>query len=405
VENFLNSALLPVTCSRFLRVACICLTALLFSSRAVATEDAYREKLLVEIRSSLSDKNKELAEQLVDIRIEEERKQGKTNAFNKNVSDDILINSLNNEKLKKRISKQDVEKKENGIGLRYWYAVNKTKFQSHNLDTSLGNPNATIDWDGIKTHQLELFTKNNISNGVYSKALIGFKVSQKSGSMRDIDFLVNQVSYIDSSSTARNDRNNHLSIDLGNDFYFEESRLSPFIGFYYQRNRVDAYGGVLNPVNNNTFYNAMGWASGMSNIVTVIDMTYETIVKSPRVGMNGTYALNKFNSLDYEVAYYHRPKILLNDTHYYSMSTKINDGNPNGISTGYGTGYGAEAIFNHLVTENTKIGVGLRYLQFRLTNKDMIFNTTASGWVNSALGLKDLTLKQYGLLFNLEFKY
>ena len=62
-------------------VVCVCLSAWLCSSQALATEDAYRAKLLVEIRGLLSDKNKELAEQLVDIRIEEERKQGKFTLF------------------------------------------------------------------------------------------------------------------------------------------------------------------------------------------------------------------------------------------------------------------------------------------------------------------------------------
>jgi hypothetical protein len=405
VELFLTSALQSITRSRLVRVVCVCLCAWLCSSQALATEDAYREKLLVEIRSSLSDKNKELAEQLVDIRIEEERKQGKATVFQENTKNQITHISADSEETKLQDSLSPIEIKNKIFGIRYWYATNKTKFKYYSPYTSYyGNPAAIIDWDGIKTHQIELFAKNNIVNEIFAKGAVGFKVAQKSGSMRDIDFLVNQVSYVDTTSTASNNRNNHASIDVGSDFKFDKLRLSPFIGFYYQRNRVDAYGGTLNSVDNSTLYNSLGWTPGMSNSAEYITLTYETIVKSPRIGVSGKYDFNKNNSFDYELAYYHRPKILLNDTHY-SNSSKVDNGNPNGVSTGYGTGYGAEVIYNHLVAENTKFGVGLRYLQFRLTNKDMFFNTTASGWVNSVLGLKDLTLKQYGLLLNMEFKY
>jgi len=68
---------------------------MIFSSQALATEDEYKEKLLVEIRSSLSDKNKELAEQLVDIRIEEERKLGKVTLFQEVRSKQIITEEKN----------------------------------------------------------------------------------------------------------------------------------------------------------------------------------------------------------------------------------------------------------------------------------------------------------------------
>ena len=93
MEYFLNSALLSITSSRLIRLICVCLSAWLCSSQALATEDAYRAKLLVEIRGLLSDKNKELAEQLVDIRIEEERKQGKFTLFQEDKNNKTLGNN------------------------------------------------------------------------------------------------------------------------------------------------------------------------------------------------------------------------------------------------------------------------------------------------------------------------
>jgi hypothetical protein len=71
------------------------LILLFYSNQVLATEDEYREKLLNEIRSSLSDKNKELAEQLVDIRIEEERKLGKVTLFQEVRSKQIITEEKN----------------------------------------------------------------------------------------------------------------------------------------------------------------------------------------------------------------------------------------------------------------------------------------------------------------------
>ena len=106
MEYFLNSALLSITSSRLIRVVCVCLSAWLCSSQALATEDAYREKLLVEIRGLLSDKNKELAEQLVDIRIEEERKLGKVTLFQEIRSKQVI-----NEEINKTVDEVNEQKK------------------------------------------------------------------------------------------------------------------------------------------------------------------------------------------------------------------------------------------------------------------------------------------------------
>ena len=106
MELFLTSALQSITSSRLIRVVCVCLCAWLCSSQALATEDKYREKLLVEIRSSLSDKNKELAEQLVDIRIEEERKLGKVTLFQEIRSKQVI-----NEEINKTVDEVNEQKK------------------------------------------------------------------------------------------------------------------------------------------------------------------------------------------------------------------------------------------------------------------------------------------------------
>jgi hypothetical protein len=60
------------------QVACICVCVFLVATDALADFDTdYRIQVLKEIQSSLSNKDKDLAEQLVDIRIEQEKKMGR----------------------------------------------------------------------------------------------------------------------------------------------------------------------------------------------------------------------------------------------------------------------------------------------------------------------------------------
>lgn len=132
MEYFFNLARLSITGSRLIRVVCVCLCAWLCSSQALATEDEYREKLLNEIRSSLSDKNKELAEQLVDIRIEEERKQGKFTLFqedkkNKTLENNDTTNSVakerkNTDRKIESLGKIKIEESDSSVKkIRNWY--------------------------------------------------------------------------------------------------------------------------------------------------------------------------------------------------------------------------------------------------------------------------------------------
>jgi len=159
VEYFLNSALLPVKCSRFVRDACLCLTALFFSSQTIATEEAYREKLLVEIRNSLSDKNKELAEQLVDIRIEEERKLGKVTLFQEVQSKQII-----NEEKNKTVDKVDEKKK---IKNKWYFGL------------GVGSTNTGLYKVDLSDEPTETYT-NYQNKSTANKIYLGYKYSEES---------------------------------------------------------------------------------------------------------------------------------------------------------------------------------------------------------------------------------
>jgi len=176
VEYFLASALLPITSSRSIRVACLCLILLFCSSQALATEDEYREKLLNEIRSSLSDKNKELAEQLVDIRIEEERKLGKKTLFQAVPSQKINLNEKRSNKNEIQFQSQSTTglEEENNQDIAKVNTKNKWYF-----GIGVGSSNT-----GVYKFDLSNFSNVTYTNyqnkSTANKIYLGYKYSEES---------------------------------------------------------------------------------------------------------------------------------------------------------------------------------------------------------------------------------
>lgn len=172
------------------------------------------------------------------------------------------------------------------VGSRYMYSKNTTKWQYYNSSSIYGNPAATLDWDNLTANNLELFSKGtSIDTNLFVKGLIGFGVDTKNaGSMLDVDYLKNQVTYISSTSSANVSKNLYASIDFGKDFNFGETTLSPFVGYYYWTTRLEAYGGTLNSVSDNTWYNTYGYSAGDSYYLNQVTIAYQTIVQGPRVG-------------------------------------------------------------------------------------------------------------------------
>jgi len=176
VEYFFNSARLSITGSRSIRVACLCLILLFYSNQALATEDEYREKLLNEIRSSLSDKNKELAEQLVDIRIEEERKLGKKTLFQTVPSQKINLDEKKSDKNEIQFQSQSTTglEEENNQDISKINIKNKWYF-----GLGIGSSNT-----GVYKFDLSNFSNTTYTNyqnkSTANKIYIGYKYSEES---------------------------------------------------------------------------------------------------------------------------------------------------------------------------------------------------------------------------------
>jgi hypothetical protein len=302
------------------------------------------------------------------------------------------------------------------VGTRYWYGLNNTKFDYFNTGqisgNTLGNPAATLDWKNAASNNLEIFGKvTNDTNGWFVKGIIGIGVSGgKNGSLQDVDYLVNQVSYSDSISSADNNRNFYVGADIGKNFKFEDVTLSPIIGYYFWQASLQSYGGTLNPVGNNFCYasNCFGIPGGMnagqSLSNSIIPISYTTRVQSPKIGGAVEYAINKKFKINFELDLYPFADIALYDYHNLG-SYKVVDGNPNGVSRGLGMGYGGEFFMNYSIQNNLDLGVGVRYSKFLLKNQDMRFNVQGRGWVNNPNGLQQLDIQQMGVVASLTYRF
>ena len=86
------------------------------------------------------------------------------------------------------------------VGGRYWYSSGRLDFGFTNGSPLFGNPTSTLDWRGLSAHSGEVFARiDHIPSGVFVKGLVGLGIT-KDGHIDDLDFLVTQFKFSDTTS-------------------------------------------------------------------------------------------------------------------------------------------------------------------------------------------------------------
>lgn len=295
------------------------------------------------------------------------------------------------------------------VGSRYWYSTTNIKTEGLNNGASYGNPSYVLNWSNMTGSNLELFGKmlHNESD-YFAKGYVGTNLGNgNSGQMTDVDYARGQTTTSDTTSSAKQISVSYGVLDLGKDFKVSNTTLSPFLGYFYWKQKSQSYGATINQITsgNYTFYNNMGWTVGQVIPSSVNPITYETIVNSPRVGFTLNQPLSEKFTVDFELAYMPFANIKLNDTHNAAPNYYVTNGSPNNVSSGQGWGYGSDIYLKYKVTENTKIGLGFRYQYFELKNQNYSTNLVNGGWTTTTNGLQKLTLEKYGLMFSGEYRF
>jgi hypothetical protein len=295
------------------------------------------------------------------------------------------------------------------IGSRYWYSISNTKTTGLNNGSSYGNPSYVINWSNLKGNNIEFFGKaiHNESK-VFVKGLIGTNIGDgMSGQMTDVDYARGQTTTSDLTSSAKQISANNLVIDFGKDYKLSNTTVSPFLGYFYWKQKLQSYGGTINQITSGdyTFYNSIGVTPGQVLPNSTNVLTYETIVNAPRLGFTLNQPLSKKFTVDFEMAYMPFANIKLNDWHNAAPNYYVTNGSPNVTSGGQGWGYGSDLYLKYQISESVKVGLGLRYQYFQLNNQSVSVNLVNGGWSTTNNGLQKLTLEQYGLLLSGEYRF
>ena len=294
------------------------------------------------------------------------------------------------------------------IGAKYVYTKNTTILKTHHnqINGNAGETSAKLDWNSIYSHGVELSAKIvSQDTNFYSKgALLIDKSFNKSGEMRDTDFMsITRVSIADSTSIAELSKGLKLNINFGKDFYLDKTTISPFIGWYYAKDRMEAFGLTWLPVGDRTLYNTYNLSLGEFVPKTIRDMTYETIINAPRLGISIQHPLSERFSINVEPVFMPFARMRLNDWHHLTPD-KVHDALPNLISKKVGVGYSADVALNYKFSEKTHVGVGINYSEFTMRNADTI-NRMVSGTNIMHDSIKNLRIQNLGLVSSFKYRF
>jgi len=245
------------------------------------------------------------------------------------------------------------------IGARYWYSIGQNRFAFTNNIFPFGNPTSTLDWDRMQGHSGEAFFRvDHQPSGLFAKGLIGGGVL-KGGDMDDLDFLVTQASFSNTTSAVDGNNMRYLMFDLGYSYEVPQAgvRFDGFIGYHYWREKMTAFGVLCNA---DAFGNPLCSPPGAAVVpfTTPVDI-FETTWQAIRVGGGTRIQLDDRWSVSGEVAFVPYAWVSNDDSHL--LRTDLGPV-PNILTRGWrGIGGETEAFINYMVLPHFEIGAGVRY--------------------------------------------
>jgi len=276
------------------------------------------------------------------------------------------------------------------VGTRYWYSIGQNRFAFTNNTFPYGNPTSTLDWDRMQGHSGEGFFR--IDHGpshLYVKGLAGGGIL-RGGDLDDLDFLVNQVNFSNTTSAVSGNNLAYGIVDLGYSFDVPSAgvRYGAFVGYHYWHERMTAYGVLCNADLNGFCGPAGAIVVPFNTAVDVFDTTWNAM----RVGGEARYELGERWTLSGEVAFVPYAWMTNDDSHLLRADLGPV---PNIVTHGWrGIGGEAEALINYKVLPHFDIGAGFRYWGIFTNSGTVDFGPTFS----PDYALTKFSTQRYGLL-------
>jgi hypothetical protein len=285
------------------------------------------------------------------------------------------------------------------VGGRYWYSSGRLDFGFTNGSPLFGNPTSTLDWRGLSAHSGEVFARiDHIPSGVFVKGLVGLGIT-KDGHIDDLDFLVTQFKFSDTTSDVHNGNLSYGMFDVG--WAYSPTfgvRLGFFAGYHYWREKVTAYGIVCNMPS----FIGCPAAGAVIEGFNVAVGSYEPTVHAARIGVESRIAVDKHWSFSGEIAGVPYAALRNKDSHLLRQSMADLGPAPNIITDSrYAFGVEAELFVNYAITPNIEVGAGVRYWGVTANKGDVRFGPD----FGHAYELNKFDQQRYGVLVHAKGKF
>jgi outer membrane protease len=239
------------------------------------------------------------------------------------------------------------------------------------------------------------FRFDDRGSGVFAKAFVGAGAIG-SGSLKDEDFPPVTSPYSSTNSAQRDGSLLYFAGDVGYDVLWGQNyRVSPFIGYFYQHEIVNAFGCTQTAGNPDICAPAIPGA--------VLGITEDATWHAVRLGVASDVTWNRFK-LSVDAAWLPWVTLAASDAHWLRMQPIA--GNFIGPTPEDGNGFTGvqlEAIVTYLVTDHFSVGVGGRYWRFD-TRGNAHFEDNIYGGGGGIQAI-DFSNQRYGAFVQGAYKY
>ena len=292
------------------------------------------------------------------------------------------------------------------VGARYWFSGSTIRFGFTNNNPFFGNPTSTLYWKNMLGHAGEAFARfEHQPSGWFVKGLIGGGAFRK-GRIEDVDFLVDQFEFSDTTSAVMNGNLDYGMIDVGWAYQpLGGMRFGFFVGYHYWRETVSANGIRCNQA---SFVIGTCPAAGAVPVgfdVPVFD--YEPTWHAVRIGFDARFAIADRWSVTSEIAAVPYAFVRNKDSHLLRQSMADLGPAPNVIADSrYAFGVEAEMFLDDRGViasslRNLEIGGGVRYWGLMARSGDVKFGPSfAPGG-----SLTRFEQQRFGLLFHVKGRF
>lgn len=285
------------------------------------------------------------------------------------------------------------------VGTRYWWSEGSTSFDidSSRLDPTLyGSPTSTLTYDGVTGNSLEFFMSVRNETDTFFKGFIGGGWLG-GGSLDDEDFFAGQVKFSDTYSEIDGEGSLYLTLDVGQDFdvgYSGNLVISPFVGFNYWQESIDAYGARCNRDDVGGAFCGPPGSTAVPFGTKVI--TNKSMWSSLRLGTEVTARLFDRVTFRGDAAILPAAYLLNDDSHYLRSDLGPT---PNIEDSGTGWGYQLEGELKIDVDDNWTLGAGVRYWYAETGGISEFIES------RTEVDLQDFTSERFGVFGNVSYRF